>query len=71
MANRTRVRQTKFYATPKEWDFICNKMAQAEMTSSGDYMRQMAMKGYTSRLIFRLSRSCQKKSAVSAATSIK
>ena len=46
MANRLRRQQIKFYATPEEWAFICNKMAQAGMTSSGDYLRQMAMKGY-------------------------
>jgi hypothetical protein len=46
MANRTRGRQIKFYATPEEWAFIRQKMAQAGMTNTGDYLRQMAMKGY-------------------------
>jgi len=46
MANRTRGRQMNFYATPEEFAFIHSKMAQAGMTSSGDYLRQMAMKGY-------------------------
>ena len=46
MANRTRGRQIKFYATTEEWAFIRQKMAQAGMTNSGEYLRQMAMKGY-------------------------
>ena len=46
MANRTRGRQIKFYATPEEWAFIRRKMTQAGMTNAGEYLRQMAMKGY-------------------------
>ena len=52
MANRTRGRQIKFYATPEELAFIQQKMAQAGMTNSGDYLRQMAMKGYVIEVDF-------------------
>ena len=52
MANRTRGRQIKFYATPEEWAFIRSKMAQAGMTNSGEYLRQMAMKGYVIEIDF-------------------
>ena len=52
MANRTRGRQVKFYVTQEEWDFIRRKMAQAGMANSGDYLRQMAMKGYVIEVDF-------------------
>jgi len=52
MTNRTRGRQIKFYATPEEWAFIRQKMAQAGMTNSGEYLRQMAMKGYVIEVDF-------------------
>ena len=52
MANRTRGRQIKFYATPEEFEIIQQKMAQAGMTNSGDYLRQMAMKGYVIEIDF-------------------
>lgn len=36
--------------TPDEWDFIMGKVRQAGMSSYGDYIRQMAMKGYVVEL---------------------
>ena len=52
MANRTRGRQTKFYVSPEELAFIRSKMAQAGMTNCGEYLRQMAMKGYVIEIDF-------------------
>lgn len=52
MANRTRGRQIKFYVTKEELAFIRQKMAQAGMTNSGDYLRQMALKGYVIEIDF-------------------
>jgi len=52
MANRTRRRQIKFYATPEELAIIQHKMAQAGMTNSGEYLRQMAIKGYVIEIDF-------------------
>ena len=44
--NRIRPIQKKFYVTPDEWDFIMAKVKQAGMKNYGDYVREMAMKGY-------------------------
>ena len=44
--NRIRPLQKKFYVTPDEWDFIMDKVNQAGMKNYGDYVREMAMKGY-------------------------
>ena len=52
MASRTRGRQIKFYATPEEWAIIQHKMVQAGMENSGEYLRQMAMKGYVIEVDF-------------------
>ena len=52
MANRTRGRQIKFYATPEELAFTRSKMAQAGMTNRGEYLRQMAIKGYVIEIDF-------------------
>ena len=46
MANRTRPIVKRFCVTPEESEIIAQKMRLAKITNSGEYLRQIAMKGY-------------------------
>jgi len=50
--NRTRPLQKKFRVTAEEWAIIQQKMKLAGMTDYGEFLRQMAMKGYVIEIDF-------------------